>query len=421
MTPGFVSRHLQAQTRFERALRCAALLLAVLATAPDVRTLHAQAATEASAASTDQVFLGRQLFFDLNLSRTRSQACASCHNPANGYSDPRRNSTRGAVSLGDDNVSLGNRNAPTLSYARFIPGFELEASGSYRGGLFLDGRARSLSEQAPGPLHDLREMALPDAATLVSRLRENPGYLEAFRARLGPAAEDDDALLYRAAISALVAFERSVEFSRFDSRYDRYLRGEYTMTYEESLGRELFFSDLSNCRHCHLRDEHGISEQETFTNYRYHNIGVPKNPLVNGTDYGLLGNPLVSDPSQAGKFRVPTLRNVAVTGPYMHNGVFGDLATAVLFYGKYLASNRRSNQNPERNAPWDPPEVGATIELELLQRGQPIDATRAGFLVAFLNTLTDRRYEHLISESAPGTQPASPAAHVPAPGQAASP
>jgi cytochrome c peroxidase len=113
-------------------------------------------------------------------------------------------------------------------------------------------------------------------------------------------------------------------------------------------------------------------------------------------DVGLAANPLVDDPVQVGKFRVPTLRNVAVTAPYMHNGVFADLNTAVFFYGKYILENRPSRINPETGHLWREAEVEATVDLELLSGGQPLDSQRSAYLVAFLKTLTDRRYEHLL-------------------------
>jgi cytochrome c peroxidase len=100
----------------------------------------------------------------------------------------------------------------------------------------------------------------------------------------------------------------------------------------------------------------------------------------------------------AGKFRVPSLRNVAVTAPYMHNGVFKKLETAILFYDKYLVSNRQSESNPETGEPWGDPEVADTIDLDLLQQGQPITEDRARALVAFLRTLTDQRYEALLDQ-----------------------
>jgi cytochrome c peroxidase len=175
---------------------------------------------------------------------------------------------------------------------------------------------------------------------------------------------------------------------------------------EEELGRVLFFSQLINCSSCHLLDTREFSEGEVFSNHRYHNIGVPTNKqvrLANGIDVdhrdlGLLENPAVDDPAMAGKFRVPSLRNVAVTGPYMHNGVFRDLRTAILFYNRFTLSDPQSQTNPETGEPWGEPEVAETVDLELLREGQPMAGNHVAALVAFLTALTDRRYEALLDE-----------------------
>jgi cytochrome c peroxidase len=349
--------------------------------------------------------LGRLLFFDVNLSATRTQACASCHDPARAFSDGADNGVGGAVSLGADGRSLGDRNAPALTYAALAPAFGRLENGGYAGGLFHDGRAADLEAQAPQPLLDPREMALEDRRSLAARLRERPDYLEGFERLLGPNAAESDENLAEAALRAIASYERSAEFFTFDSKYDRFLAGEYTFTPAEAIGRELFFSDLTNCRLCHLRDPNQVVAREPFSNYQYHNIGVPVNTAVraaNGlstdfVDVGLAANPGVDDAAGArGKFRVPSLRNVAVTAPYMHNGVFADLETAVLFYGRHLASQAVATINPHTGEPWADPEVPETVEGMLLRQGQPLEPQRVAQLVAFLKTLTDRRYEALL-------------------------
>ena len=205
-----------------------------------------------------------------------------------------------------------------------------------------------------------------------------------------------------------MAFERTALFTPFDSKYDRYLQGEYELTADEEIGRVLFFSQIINCSSCHLLDMREFFPREVFSNHRYHNIGVPTNKQVrekNGIDVshrdlGLLQNAAVDDPAMAGKFRVPSLRNVAVTGPYMHNGVFQDLRTAVLFYNRFTLSNPKSQTNPETGARWRAPEVAATVDLELLREGQPLAENHVVALVAFLRALTDQRYESLLDQSA---------------------
>ena len=115
-------------------------------------------------------------------------------------------------------------------------------------------------------------------------------------------------------------------------------------------------------------------------------------------DRGLLDNPNISDPAEAGKFKDPTLRNVAVTGPYMHNGVFQDLRTVILFYNKYNSQAEARQINPETGQPFAAPEVAQNISLEELETGPALDDKRIDALVAFLKTLTDARYEPLLEE-----------------------
>ena len=358
-----------------------------------------------SSAADERAELGRALFFDANLSLDRTQSCSTCHDPARAFSDGRDNEVSGAVSLGDNGVSLGDRNAPALTYASLIPTFRLKENGDYVGGLFLDGRAATLVEQSAEPFTNPIEMALPDATTVVERVRENPSHVSALEKLHGPSVFDDPAQTMQAITESLSAFEQTELFAPFDAKYDRYLQGEYELTQEEELGRVLFFSQLGNCHRCHLLNREEATLGETFTNHRYHNIGLPANTAVRTrrrtptgeTDLGLLQNPKVDDPSAAGKFRVPSLRNVAVTGPYMHNGIFEDLLTAVLFYNKYTLGNPESQVNPETGVSWGDTEVRDTVDFELLRTGQPMTQQQARALVAFLSTLNDRRYESLLA------------------------
>jgi len=352
-----------------------------------------------------KALLGQQLYFDVNLSQNRTQSCATCHAPDKGFADPRDNGVAGAVSLGDDGKSLGDRNAPTAAYAMFSPAFTLNKDGKYVGGQFHDGRESSLAGQAGGPPTNPIEMGMPSKAATVVRLQENSGYLTAFKAIYGEQIFADADQAYGAMADSIAAFERTELFAPFDSKYDRFLRGEYKLTAKEELGRTLFFSQqFTNCNQCHQLRTSQRHPQETFTNYEYHNIGVPVNIAArakNGVaadfiDRGLLDNPQVSDTAQAGKFKVPTLRNVAVTGPYMHNGVFQDLRTVVLFYDKYNSRSQKRQINPETSAQWGAPEVPENISWKELESGPALDNKRVDALVAFMNTLTDHRYEHLV-------------------------
>ncbi len=355
--------------------------------------------------------LGAALFFDENLSRNRNQACATCHAPEAGFADPRPNGLDGpagrAASLGDDDSSIGDRNAPTASYAAFSPKFHRDREGHFVGGQFHDGREPDLEGQAGGPPLNPVEMGMPDKASVVERLKENEEYLSGFRLLYGADIFDEPDRAYRAMTEAIAAFERTEFFSPFDSRYDRYLRGEVEFTPDEELGRTLFFSQqFTNCNLCHqLRQRPGM-EKETFTNYQYFNIGVPVNKALraaNGkgqgfVDHGLLENGAVDDAVEDGKYKTSTLRNVAVTAPYMHNGVFTDLETVIRFYNKYNSRAKSAAINPETGEPWGEPEVAATIDMKKLTEGPALDDRRIKALVAFLKTLTDQRYEHLLDE-----------------------
>ena len=388
---------MQHHTSFSRRLFLAALVLSLSFAASPARA--ADYATPAE--------LGKALFFDPNLSKNRTQACATCHAPDFAFTDPRETAVGRAVSLGDDGMSLGDRNAPTAAYAKFTPKFQRLKDGRYVGGQFLDGREPDLAGQAGGPPLNPLEMGMPDKASVVKRLWENPAYVTAFAKLFGPKVKDDTDAAYAAMTQAIAAFENTKEFAPFDSKYDRFLKGEAKLTDQEELGRLLFFSQqFTNCNQCHQLHAVQPAKGETFTNYQFHNIGIPVNTAVrqaNGSkpghiDHGLLDNPAVTDKAQDGKFKVPTLRNVAVTGPYMHNGVFKDLRTTVLFYNRYNTKDPARLINPETGKPFRAPEVPATLSVKELTHGPALDDKRIDALVAFMKTLTDRRYEDLLEK-----------------------
>lgn len=346
--------------------------------------------------------LGQVLFSDKNLSKNRTQSCATCHNPSAGFADDRKNGIQSMASLGDDNKSLGDRQAPTASYAKFSPEFHFdEKKQKYIGGQFWDGRAKTLEEQAGGPPLNPIEMGMKDKKEVVDRLKENSYYVQTFKELFGEDIFKNDEKAFDAMTQVIATFERTNEFSSFDSKYDRYLKGEYDLTPLEDLGKSLFFSNNNNsCATCHVfKGEDKVGE--TFTNYEYHNIGTPANKIlrakngVNQIDKGLLANPMVNDEAQKGKHKVPTLRNVAVTAPYMHNGVFADLKTVIEFYDKY--NNKERTINPETKKPWDEPEVKETIALKEL-KANALTNRKIEALEAFMKLLTDKKYEYLLEK-----------------------
>ncbi len=360
--------------------------------------------------------LGKQLFLDNNLSNTRSMACATCHDPEHAFVDARFqnegdiNPVKGALSVGDDGVALGGRNAPTATYAQFSPAFHQDEEGTYIGGQFHDGRSATLTEQAKGPFLDTAEMQMSDASAVVERVKENEEYISSFKTLYGETIFDDVNASYTAVADAIEAFESTPEFAPFDSKYDRFLEGNYTMTEEEDLGFSLFFSEKNtNCASCHTESgEPKEKKHELFTAFDYDNIGVPRNleavkareelglQEVGTIDLGLGGRSDVNDSAEYGKFKVATLRNIAVTAPYMHNGVFANLKTVIEFYDHMGAGDRPLN--PETNLPWVATDVNATVNHEELEETKELTDEKIDGLIAFLKLLTDKKYEYLLEK-----------------------
>ena len=374
--------------------------------------------------------LGEVLFHDKNLSLNRTQSCATCHNPDNGFIDDRLNNTSrqniaAPGSLGDDGISIGDRNAPSAGYAAFSREFKqgtrsrvasqktsnISDYDGYLEGQFWDGRAATLAEQAGGPPLNLGEMAMPSKASVVERIKENTRYVEAFETLYTNDIFDSVDVAYTAMTQAIEKFEETTTFYPFSSKYDRSLTGEYTYDPlgKAKPGKTLLLGSDSTCAACHQKHELG-NKGEIFTGFEYHNIGVPENVAlreinkVNGPDLGLFNNPAVNgDETQKGKFKVPTLRNIAVTAPYMHNGIFNELETVIKFYQhtKTRALNQPdtagNENNPETNLPWAEPEVDMNIEHDILGKNQNnFDDDEVEQIVCFLMSLTDQRYEHLL-------------------------
>jgi cytochrome c peroxidase len=353
--------------------------------------------------------LGQILFLDPAFSINRTMSCATCHEPAKSFTDQRTSAIKSIVSLGDDGTSLGSRNTPMAAYANTSPSFHFDdVLKEYVGGQFLDGRSNTLADQVMGPPLNPVEMGLPDAKTLVERLQENPFYVTTFKRLYGEKVFESSTAhkvlpAFQGFANAIQAFENTEQFSSYDSKYDRFLKGEYQLTVLEDLGRTLFFSNNNvNCNSCHMLKAED-SPKEPFTNHQYRNIGVPSNAelLALGhlkadfIDHGLLENPAVDDPKYDGKFKNPSLRNVAVTGPYMHNGVFKELRTVMAFYDHY--NNPERHINPETGQPWRAPEVPNTVDKADLT-AQPLTDRKIDALVAFMKILTDKRYEPLLEQ-----------------------
>ncbi|MBC2699424.1 MAG: cytochrome-c peroxidase [ANME-2 cluster archaeon] len=348
---------------------------------------------------TPQEELGKLLFFDTDLSVPQGQSCASCHDPDFGFADP--DSSR-AVSMGAIHVRFGDRNSPTAAYAGYSPDFHYDVDeGIYIGGQFWDGRAANLAEQAKGPFLNPLEMNNPSKQAVIQKIR-NSDYVDLFEVVYGEDALDDVDMAYDQVADAIAAFEMTDEVNRFSSKYDKYLAGEVSLTKEEKRGLKLFNNPKKgNCAACHLSTAGPYADEPLFTDFTYDNLGVPSNlgmlgdspelmnyypfyyqPLapnfnpngLNFVDYGLGG--IV--PGETGKVKVPTLRNVAITSPYMHNGAFTTLKEVVHFY----------NTRDVPGEVWPAPEVGENVNTDELGDLGLTDGQEDA-IVAFMETLTD--------------------------------
>ncbi len=184
--------------------------------------------------------LGELIFHDVNLSRDRTQSCATCHDPSHAFIDTRTNTVLKAASVGQDGVALGNRNSLSTNYAHRIPTFSLV---NPVGGQFWDGRASTLSAQAGGPFINAVEMQLENRAAVITRIMQNSTYVASFTALFGSAIFSSTTLAYSALEQSVATFEQlSTQFATFDSKYDRSIRGQATLTASEIRSRNLFLT-----------------------------------------------------------------------------------------------------------------------------------------------------------------------------------
>ena len=345
--------------------------------------------------------LGDHLFEDASLSEPAGQSCASCHDAKAGFSDPVH---RRPVSPGVRSGAAGNRNAPSIAYAAFIPPRHIEASsGLYIGGLFWDGRAATLEEQAAGPLLNMQEMANPDKASVIAKVRRS-AYAAEFEFAYGSQIWGNVNLAFTRVTEAIAAYERTPEFAPFSSKYDAWLAGKVRLTPSERRGLDLY-EGQAMCSACHPNRPDALNPHPLFTDHSYDNIGVPVNPAnpfyqqpvsVNPkgrkfVDYGLGAD--LKDGMQAGKFKVPSLRNIAITAPYMHNGYFTTLEGAIAFYNNRdrrprCRTDRLSAADAIRLACWPAPETDVNVNASELG-GLGLTHRDIADLAAFLRTLTD--------------------------------
>lgn len=236
--------------------------------------------------------LGRRLFFDPVLSGDRTVSCASCHKPEHAFAD------NVALSPGVQG-RLGVRNTPTV----------MNSSG--RTSMFWDGRAETLEDQAIFPIENPLEMDLPVGEAL-RRLNGDPHYAAAFQAAYGGPATA------RSLGRALAAYQKTLDTT--DTPYDRYAHGDDTAISDSAKRGRLLFIGKAKCAECH--------SGEDFTSDRFRNIGLFNRGTLDDRGRGAI----TGDAGDDGQFKVPSLRNVAVTAPYMHNGMFASLREVIEYY-----------------------------------------------------------------------------------------
>ncbi len=362
----------------------------------------------AEAGLSQKELLGKRLFEDASLSEPAGQSCATCHAANVAFADP--DSTH-PTSKGVRPGLFGNRNTPMAAYMLFSPDFRYdEAEGLYVGGQFLDGRAATLEAQAQQPFLNPVEMANPSPASVVDKVQRGANAV-LFRQVFGNAAFDDVDAAYGRIAEAIAAFERTARFAPFTSKFDAYVKGQVQLTAQEQLGLELFnATDKGNCAACHPSTSADGRTPALFTDFTYDNLGVGRNPdnrfytLGSGfnpagmdfVDRGLGGRTdLPTDPrAEDGKFKVPSLRNVAVTAPYMHNGYFRDLKAVVQFYNdrdlRPVCPDAVWTREADAQAQncWPQAEVADTVNRDELGN-LGLSEAEVDAIVAFMKTLTD--------------------------------
>lgn len=385
------------------------LLFSLSCTLLSVTTITAHAAMPLTA----EQQLGEALFKDKNLSLNHNQSCETCHSLSPipslkgvqgvvpGFVDPSNVKGVSPISVGSIPRTTGTLNAPSVAYTSFSPEFGWdEDEKTYVGGQFWNGRASNLVEQAKKPLLNAVEMAMLDELDVVNRLKANPRYMRDFQKiyQLNISDTNSEKSLqdtYTALAKAISAFEQSGVFNKFNSKFDYYLAGTTQLNPQEKKGLDLF-KGKAGCAACHKLDvtvdSKGNATPPLFTYFGYDNIGLPRNPAIPGNpvaDLGLGGREgmLTTD---VGKQKVRTLRNIDLTPPYGHNGIFKTLDDVVHFYNtRDVLKKVRDVNSPEfAKTAWVAPEIASNMNTT--QVGNlGLNATEEKAIVAFLKTLTD--------------------------------
>lgn len=321
---------------------------------------------DGNAPTAARIALGRKLYFDPRLSKDKTVACATCHDATRSFTD-RRPASEG---IGG---KVGRRNSPTTMNAALLTS------------QFWDGRAATLEEQAVLPITNPIEMGQPDGAAVLAAIATDPSYAPMFQAAYGRAAKFEDVG------RALASFERTLIF--LDAPFDRWARGEAGAISDEAKRGFVLFNGKGRCMTCHPMS----TANPIGADGRFHNIGVSArhqdftalagkalailaksgtnatiDELALGGDTSELGRFVVTRiESDIGGFRTSQIRNIGITGPYMHDGSMQTLWDVIDHY------NRGGEANPYLDGGIEP---------------LALSSTEIDELVAFLFTLTDRRF-----------------------------
>lgn len=247
----------------------------------------------------EKIELGRQLYFDPRLSSDGAVSCATCHDPNKGWSNGE------AVATGIGNLK-GGRNSPTIINSAY---YTLQ---------FWDGRAKTLEDQALGPIQNPIEMNMK-MDVVVKNLNDLSGYREQFQKVFGTDVTE------QGIAKAIAAFERTVLSG--DAPYDRFQAGDKAALSEAAQRGLKLFNGKANCKACH--------SGPSFTDSAFHNIGL------DSADEGRMA--ISKLPGDKGAMKTPTLRDIAKTAPYMHHGKLNTLEEVVAHY------NKGGNNNPQQD------------------------------------------------------------------------
>ncbi|WP_246659901.1 MULTISPECIES: methanobactin export MATE transporter MbnM [Methylosinus] len=317
--------------------------------------------------SEEKFQLGRRLFFDKRVSGNATISCSSCHLQERAFTDGR------VVSVGSTGDKTP-RNAPSI------------VNSGWRATLTWANPALvTLERQMENPLYGERpiEMGVNDAnkAEIVARFRNDADYVKWFAAAF-PEKKPAEQISFETIIKAISAFQRGVV--SFDSRYDQYLQGKIKLTEAEQRGHDLYFGEKAECHHCHGSvdlDDQFVHAKTREAETPFHNTGlydIDGKGAYPEPNRGLYD--VTQDPDDMGKFRAPSLRNIAMTAPYMHDGTVATLEEVIDIYAR---GGRKIETGPAKgDGALNPLKSPLIVKIDLSPQEK-------ADLLAFLKALTD--------------------------------